>query len=307
MDAQFKTLTTCRLCDDSALKIERQIGEFPITRCESCDFLQTGKVLDEAEINRRYEDDYGGERMQQGQIVNAPVNLHLLEKSVTLSAETKLLDVGCGYGFFLKAVKDKYNADVTGVELAKAEVDFARDTLGINVLNSLEGLQKQAFDVICMFEVIEHIAKPREFLEEVIALLKPGGKLLIVTDNFSAPIVRNMGNHFPKWIPHQHISLFEGPTLTKLMQSLSGFSITSRYAFTPWELVAKGWVYKLTGGKKGASHFNLNHELSTEASRPYPLFKLRKTVNKYWVRFALRKNLRGEIMCITAQSRNGSE
>ena len=307
MDAQFKELSTCRLCDDSTLKIERKIGEFPITRCQSCGFLQTGKVLDEAEINRRYEDDYGGERMQQGQIVNAPVNLHLLEKSVTLSAQTKVLDVGCGYGFFLKAVKDKYKAEVTGVELAKAEVDFARDTLGINVLSSLEGLPKHAFDVICMFEVIEHIAKPKEFLEEVITLLKPGGKLLIVTDNFSAPIVRNMGNHFPKWIPHQHISLFEGPTLTKLMQSLPEFSITSRYAFTPWELVAKGWVYKLTGGRKGASHFSLNHELSTEASRPYPLFKLRKTLNKYWVRLALRKNLKGEIMCITAQSPKGSE
>ena len=59
-----------------------------------------------------------------------------------------------------------------------------------------------SFDLVTAFEVIEHVAYPRTFVEELEEYVKPGGQLLIMTDNFESKVVKDLGElAFPKWIP----------------------------------------------------------------------------------------------------------
>ena len=93
----------------------------------------------------------------------------------------RLLDVGTGFGFFLAEMK-KRGWDVTGVEISKKAMDYARDVLGLTIyLGPLEkvGFPESHFDVVTGFYIIEHIPNPVVFLKECYRILKPGGLLLL--------------------------------------------------------------------------------------------------------------------------------
>ena len=194
----------------------------------------------------------------------------------------------------LKLAQDQYAAKGVGVELAGSELAVARDELGLDVRASLDQVEDTDFDIVCLFEVIEHIAEPVEFVRKVASYLRPGGILCVATDNFNSGVVSSMGKRFPKWIPHQHISLFDEKSLPLLIEKAGGLETIWTGSFTPWELLAQSALFKMSGGRRGGREFTLAAEIGSENSRPYPLFRLRKHLNKEWVRFSSNKSLSGE-------------
>jgi 2-polyprenyl-3-methyl-5-hydroxy-6-metoxy-1,4-benzoquinol methylase len=289
----------CALCGSSrARDTVRELDGFPIARCLDCSFSQVDEILSDYDLNNYYERGYGGLRQRQGQEVNALVNLSLLRHTGLQLRGRRLLDIGCGYGFLLHhASRDGLRG--SGVELAVSEVDFARTRLGLDVHTSLNSISGK-FDLVTLFEVIEHIASPNEFLAQVTHYVAPGGYLCIATDNFESSIVRRMGDRFPKWIPHQHISLFSGSTIRALFKSV-GFEVVFARSFTPWELMVQQLAFALTNGRKGGSQFRLNEEMRSENERPFMLFRLRKLLNPLWMRLTLSRELDGEMMFLVAR------
>jgi 2-polyprenyl-3-methyl-5-hydroxy-6-metoxy-1,4-benzoquinol methylase len=99
----------------------------------------------------------------------------------------RLLDVGCGLGFFLKAIEPYAHWQAYGWEISPAAVRYARDTLGLpNVAcGRLEAADWSAasFDIITMWDVIEHILEPDPLLAHCYALLKEGGLCFMHTPN----------------------------------------------------------------------------------------------------------------------------
>jgi 2-polyprenyl-3-methyl-5-hydroxy-6-metoxy-1,4-benzoquinol methylase len=96
-----------------------------------------------------------------------------------------VLEVGSGSGAFLGHLRDR-GIRAMGIEYNEAAV-AASQTAGFQVENkSLKDLQSShagQFDAICSFQVLEHVVDPLGFLQEAIALLKPGGKLLLAVPN----------------------------------------------------------------------------------------------------------------------------
>lgn len=297
----FDARHSCGLCGGEALDLRREIGGFPIVACTECGFMQTGKLLDPSRMTAYYESGYGGLRQRQGQAVNATVNLAILERLNALTTGVKVLDVGCGYGFLLHAISQKYGGTGIGVELAQSELEVARSELGLDVRASLDTVTEAGFDVVCLFEVVEHIAEPVPFIREAAAKVKPGGLLVIGTDNFSSALVEAMGDRFPKWIPHQHISLFDHKTLPLLIAKAGGLELVKSVSFTPWELEVQRSALSLSGGKRGGKVFALDAELKSENQRPYPLFALRKRFNRRWAAATLRNDLSGAMMIVAAR------
>ncbi|MGG6499494.1 UNVERIFIED_CONTAM: class I SAM-dependent methyltransferase, partial [Bacteroidetes bacterium 56_B9] len=76
--------------------------------------------------------------------------------------------------------------------------------------------------VITLFEVIEHIPAPREFIQKLCKHLKAGGSLVVGTDNFVSNVVNVLGDRFPKWIPHEHVSFFTPETLRRTLEDAGG-------------------------------------------------------------------------------------
>lgn len=296
---------TCAVCGSAHAVQERRIGGFPIQRCADCGFLQTAKVLSPDALDSFYSEGYDGLRPQQGQEVNAEINMAAMRKLGLLDGSLKtLLDIGCGYGFFMQRMRDQAGIDAAGVELSQAQLDFARKDLGLTVERDVEDLPerfRKDVDLMVCFEVIEHIADPVDFLRTYAERLRPGGVLVVATDNFRSLPIRAMGDAFPKWIPHQHISLFDPDALANAVTRTGILEVAGRASVTPWELLLRTAVYRGTGRRVGGRSFDLESELKSEHSRPFKAFRLRRAFNRLWFQLASRRDLHGEMMFLAAR------
>ena len=112
-----------------------------------------------------------------------------------LKEASTVLEVGVGEGHFLQAARSRGHW-VQGVELnpqgaARARaMDFEIHELMLDVLKEKTD---QRFDAICAFQVLEHVPDPRRFLEDMMGLLKPGGKMVLSVPN--AAVMRKIDPH----------------------------------------------------------------------------------------------------------------
>lgn len=98
----------------------------------------------------------------------------------------QLLEVGCGSGAFLRIAKDEIGLLGEGIELNRDVVTAAQhEGMRVRATTVEECAQESParFDVVCSFQVLEHVSRPGEFLRACCALLKPGGKLLLGLPN----------------------------------------------------------------------------------------------------------------------------
>jgi 2-polyprenyl-3-methyl-5-hydroxy-6-metoxy-1,4-benzoquinol methylase len=145
-----------------------------------------------------------------------------LEKSPACSS---MLDVGCGTGWFLEtAIENGYN--VTGMEYGKDLASFTANRLGIRVLvDSLQNIKEDLrFDIITMFDVIEHVVNPKELIKSMYHFLNPGGIGVIFTPNLDSFAIQHLKENSSAVIPVHHPFLFHEPSLRKIVED-EGFEV----------------------------------------------------------------------------------
>lgn len=117
---------------------------------------------------------------------------------------SQLLEIGCGNGFFLKRLKSQLGLNPLGIELNTEAANAAREQ-GLDVLemrlSDLAARQATPFDAVCAFQVLEHVPAPLTFLQEALALLKPGGLLLLAVPNQDS-FIKNISGHLLNMPPH---------------------------------------------------------------------------------------------------------
>ncbi len=145
------------------------------------------------------------------------------------------LDFGCGAGGFLKFLRERGSVAGRPVELTGHDIgsyaNLLRDVDGFRILNlqMLNDVPNEAYDVVSMIEVIEHLPKPAEALALAARLLKPGGLLLLTTGNLSSPIARLSGIRHHYCAPEIHVSLFNPRCLARLYGQMGLTPIQVRY------------------------------------------------------------------------------
>lgn len=154
----------------------------------------------------------------------------------------------------------------------------------------------EQFDIIMLFEVIEHIPEPAEFIQSILPVLKPGGSLIVGTDNFTSAAVQTLAAGFPKWIPHEHVSFFSPQTLTALLARSPDLRLVDTRSFTTWEMLARSLLCRLTSGRRGGVVYDYEADQRQDAQRKYRLFTLRLAINQLWFRLAHRRDLGGAMM-----------
>jgi len=121
----------------------------------------------------------------------------------------RVLEVGCGSGSFLERLKNQGVKEIIGIDLNETALREAKKK-GLRVLKTtIEELAKyenQTFDVICSFQVLEHVANPRSFLNASIKLLKTKGRLIIAVPNSKGflseirfPLLDMPPHHITRW------------------------------------------------------------------------------------------------------------
>jgi SAM-dependent methyltransferase len=140
----------------------------------------------------------------------------------------KLLDVGCAEGYFLYLAQEA-GYEVTGLDFNPVSLEVARKLLGVSTIYqySVEELGDRfpgtLFDVVTIFEVLEHTANPYQTVRSIHKVLKPEGKLFI-----SVPGSRRWPRFFHPEVdaPPHHLTLWTEEALKKLLER-SGFRILS--------------------------------------------------------------------------------
>jgi 2-polyprenyl-3-methyl-5-hydroxy-6-metoxy-1,4-benzoquinol methylase len=145
--------------------------------------------------------------------VYAP-RLRWLSGRVPIGAQTRILDVGCGTGAFLRLAHARYGADCHGVDADAALAGPVRDD-GV-VLRTADFMTYRPagrFDLITMFQVLEHFSDPRAALDRAMDLLAPGGHLCIETPTGDALARRLFGRYWFPLLPPFHRQIYSDLSL----------------------------------------------------------------------------------------------
>jgi len=149
---------------------------------------------------------------------------------IPFSGEGKILDIGCGNGRYLSALK-KQGWQTYGIEQNPKSSKYARDVLHLEV-NTGDLLdckyQAEFFDVITMWHSLEHLYEPIPTLNEVKRILKDDGLLVIAVpnvDSFAAKVFKE--NWYPLEIPI-HLIAFSPDSITRMLDS-AGFKVKKIY------------------------------------------------------------------------------
>ena len=140
-------------------------------------------------------------------------------------AEGYLLDVGCATGDFLSVMRNFPHWDVRGLELDALAAREARRAYGLTVdVGTLDGVpySDESFDVVTMWDVLEHLPRPREALKTVYRLLKPGGLVVCGVPNRNSFDAQIFGPYWAGLDFPRHCSVFSKNHVTQVLKQ-SGF------------------------------------------------------------------------------------
>jgi SAM-dependent methyltransferase len=198
---------------------------YRLVRCDQCGLVRSDPVADAETLGRLYGDstfDYGEEvnnlRSTYGRY---------LDKLGSFGArKDSLLEIGCGNGFFLEEALARGYRRVQGVEPSIAAANKARPDIAKSIIRDVLRpgvLQPDQFDVVCLFQVFDHMTDPGLVLDECRRALKPGGLMLCLNHNVSAMSARLLGERSPI-VDIEHTYLYNPQTITSIFTA-HGFEV----------------------------------------------------------------------------------
>lgn len=219
----------CALCGESRRTTLFEKNDYPIAKCGACGFVQVDVEPSRAELEELYGEAYfAGDVFHRYlaerdiRVESGAVHARTLAKIVPGG---RLLDVGCAAGFFLEAAARHY--DVAGVELSPFASDYARRELGLRVLTGdvTEGaFEGEQFDVVTLWNTIEHLVDPPRAVQAISSLTKPGALLVLSTGDVAGPLARRDLGGWNLMSPPHHLFFFSPRTLD-LMLARAGFRL----------------------------------------------------------------------------------
>ncbi len=267
--------TQCYLCDQPGV---RPLTWSPIHHhCPSCGLIwlherfqdDPALLYDESYYNGKRFEHTGGESGYPDSYAD-PAKSHRSANYACyaeqvcqgVSGETlRILDFGCGYGLFLRHVKDYVpKAELVGVEIDPTVANRAAQLSGCPVTTALP---ETRFDLIVLLDVLEHLTDPRTTLQRLFDHARAGSRMLLTTPNiasWNAQIFRGWWNLFN---PPEHVFYFSPETVTTLLQQAGWQPVelhtqghllhNERTARESWR---GQWVRRLFGGPVQDALFN---------------------------------------------------
>ncbi|MFQ6057613.1 MAG: class I SAM-dependent methyltransferase [Anaerolineae bacterium] len=198
----------------------------PIVQCQVCGLVYTNPRWKAASILKGYQEvvDETYLKEREGRVLTFRRNLQPLENIVPSITGQRLLDVGCHIGVFLEIAQER-GWEAWGVEPSHWAAEQAQ-AKGLQVINgTLEeaAFPDASFDVVTMWDVIEHLTDPLGELREVNRVLKEGGLLCVHTMDIESPLARVLGERWP-WLMEMHLYYFSRRTLTSMLEK-AGFGV----------------------------------------------------------------------------------
>jgi 2-polyprenyl-3-methyl-5-hydroxy-6-metoxy-1,4-benzoquinol methylase len=213
----------CAVCNSPNYVSKYIVKGFDIVRCTECSHVYVNPRLSDTELDRIYSNNYFHNTDYGYEEYESTSHLRKLNfnrwyndlKPFLKSSKGKALDVGCASGLFLEILK-KDSWEVKGIELDPAMIKKLKEQ-GIDHYSSkLESFETtEKFDLITLFDVIEHIPYPALAFDKLQDLLAPGGIIAIITPDYNSTQRKLFGKRWFQFKPMEHIHYFTPETLSR--------------------------------------------------------------------------------------------
>lgn len=210
-----------------------------IVQCNSCGLIFNELMPSEAELESIYTEGYfkSKDSLKYGYtnyladrsniVKTSQRRLREIEK---LKRPGSLLDIGCAFGFFMDVARER-GWTVTGVEISRFAAEYAAGELGLDVVNtSAESYEygSRSYDVITMWDLLEHLRDPAGTLRKLAGALREDGILVLSTPDVESLPARLMGEKWLGWqLRNEHLHYFSHATLERLLNA-AGLEIIKR-------------------------------------------------------------------------------
>ncbi len=227
-----------------------RVTEFDVIDCQTCGFRHAVPLPGPECLVETYREAYyskekptfltrSGEDQAWAELAQSD-RLEIFER-VLWPERRRLLDIGCGPGFFLKTAKDR-GWQAKGIEPSRQAAGHARD-LGLDITEGFFGPDTAPslgrFDAVHLNNVLEHLPDPIGLVALARDLLDPGGLICVNVPNDFSPFQiagRKEVGAGPWWlVPPHHLNYFDFESATRFLEKL-GFKVVDRTTSFPMEL-----------------------------------------------------------------------
>jgi 2-polyprenyl-3-methyl-5-hydroxy-6-metoxy-1,4-benzoquinol methylase len=200
-----------------------------LLQCDQCSFI-FADASELQELSKLY-----GELVDEGYLESSETRRIQMRKMLArlqrIHPGRTLLDVGCAAGLLVEEAMS-LGFEAVGVEPSHSLAEQAQQR-GLPVLHGVLPCQELAgkrFDIVCLVDVIEHVADPVSLLKLSAEQMAPGGAMLVVTPDIGSVTAKLLGE---KWwhLRVAHVGYFDRRTMARAAQA-AGLRVAS--AFRPW-------------------------------------------------------------------------
>lgn len=225
---------TCFLCGSVRGHEEFLVYEgYQLMQCPTCDAIFANITVDENYTSIVYNNQTYSESIEREVVDTFEYRkntfgkerlAYIVEKCGFEVSRHSLLDVGCGAGYMLKYLNER-NIRCEGLEVTDYLVRFCRE-LGLNVSDNKLSEVKGLFNVVTMFDVLEHLAEPITVFNEANEKLENGGCVLAYTPNILSFAFHFQGGKQNLLLPYEHLCFYTEKSLHYLARE-TGFEVAS--------------------------------------------------------------------------------
>lgn len=214
---------------------------YRILKCEKCGLIFSSPIFTAKKLSEFYRESSCNYKDQIPYLIKTYFKIvKQIEKD--LPKNPRILEVGCGNGFFLKALKDSgFTSNIFGVEpsskmVLEAGADL-RNKIKINIFK-LNLFPKNSFDLILCFHTLDHMFDPNEFIKGAFSMLKKNGHIIVVVHDTEGLSVKLFGEKSAIF-DVEHVFLFNKKTLKEIFlrsnfRVVSVFDLVNSYPLNYW-------------------------------------------------------------------------
>jgi 2-polyprenyl-3-methyl-5-hydroxy-6-metoxy-1,4-benzoquinol methylase len=226
-------MTHCVVCG-SAARTPLYTG---IVRCSSCGHVYADLQLSDEEMLELYRKNYFfGEEysdyLRDKSILqkNFRARMQVLKRFLGKDHKS-LLEIGSAYGFFLEVAKPAFER-VLGIDITEDGCHYASQTLGMPVVQDdflAHDFGNERFDVMTMWDTIEHLREPNLYLEKLATMMPTGGLLTFTTGDIDGWNARLRKEHWRMIHPPTHVHYFSRRTLAQMLERYGFETVYSKH------------------------------------------------------------------------------
>ena len=216
---------SCVICGHERVFVSYRFDAYQVCCCRRCGHGVLVPMPRPAELEKLYSPAYFAShyeliRPESVQEFSRRISQekHRVKSVRQYAAGGRLLDVGCGPGYFLYACNNRF--EVTGFDPSQANRDFFHTHLEVELVHDFSRLAGRRFEVITFWHSLEHCPDPRAELTRFISLLAPGGVLIVDVPNHHSIDACMEAYDWPGWDVPFHCHHFTHRSLNLLVQEL---------------------------------------------------------------------------------------